>query len=290
VSIPRKNLDKGARASRFGAMLALCAAVVFGCAGARPQPEPRIEELRQAVAAQAEQIARQQQRIEQLELRVSTLAPRASATPARGALSPATEAAPVPGAAVPRSLQTFKVPAPPGGRRPRSPRANPVERAPLLPADLQLKEPDQSALAELQEPLRSSVDTYLRDVAGADHAYAQAVQLLNEGAHAEAQRALVAFAATHPRHEAADNALYLAGLSLAATGDCKAALPLLHRVPAEYPAGDAVAPALLESARCLTRLHEPEARSALARVTLEFPDTAEAVQARQLLDGLEARR
>jgi TolA-binding protein len=290
VSIPRKNLDKGTRASPFGAMLALCAAVVFGCAGARPQPEPRIEELRQAVAAQAEQIARQQQRIEQLELRVSTLAPRASATPARGALSPATEAAPVPGAAVPRSLQTFKVPAPPGGRRPRSPRANPVERAPLLPADLQLKEPDQSALAELQEPLRSSVDTYLRDVAGADHAYAQAVQLLNEGAHAEAQRALVAFAATHPRHEAADNALYLAGLSLAATGDCKAALPLLHRVPAEYPAGDAVAPALLESARCLTRLHEPEARSALARVTLEFPDTAEAVQARQLLDGLEARR
>jgi TolA-binding protein len=288
VSIPRENLDKGGRASRFGATLALCAAAVFGCAGARTQPEPRIEELRQALAAQAEQIARQQQRIEQLELRVSTLAPRASATPARGA--PVPEAAPVPGAAVPRSLQTFKVPAPPGGRRPRSPRANPVERAPLLPAEVQLKEPDESALAELQEPLRASVDAVLRDAAGADHAYAQAVQLLNEGAHAEAQRALVAFAAAHPRHEAADNALYLAGLSLAATGDCKAALPLLHRVPAEYPAGDAVAPALLESARCLTRLHEPEARSALAKVTLEFPDTAEAVQARQLLDGLEARR
>jgi TolA-binding protein len=289
VPIPRRKLDKGRPGFRFGAALAACAAVGLGCAGARPHPDARIEELHQALAAQGEQIARQQQRIEQLELRVATLAPRASATPTRGGSSPATEAAPVPGASVPRSLQTFKVP-PPGGRRLRSPRANPVERAPSLPADLQLKEPDQSALAELEEPIRPSVDVYLRDAAGADHSYALAVQLLNEGAHVEAQRALIAFATAHPRHEAADNALYLAGLSLAATGDCKAALPLLRRVPAEYPAGDAVAPALLESARCLTRLQEPEARSALARVTLEFPDTAEAVQARQLLDGLETRR
>jgi TolA-binding protein len=289
VSIPRQKLQKGPPGLRFGAVLTACAAVCLGCAGARPHPDARIEELHQALAAQGEQIARQQQRIEQLELRVATLAPRASATPTRGGSSPA-EAAPVPGAAVPRSLQTFKVPPPPGGRRPRSPRANPVERAPVLPADVQLKEPDESALAELDEPIRPSVDAYLRDVAGADHSFAQAVQLLNDGAHVEAQRALLAFAAAHPRHEAADNALYLAGLSLAVTGDCKAALPLLRRVPVEYPAGDAVAPALLESARCLTRLQQPEARSALARVTSEFPDTAEAVQARQLLDGLEARR
>ncbi|GAC1347367.1 MAG: hypothetical protein NVSMB23_26510 [Myxococcales bacterium] len=287
MSIPRKPLEKGPRGSRSAAALAPCAALLFGCAGARPQPEARIEELHQALTAQSEQIARQQERIEQLELRMATLAPRAAAGPAHGAAAPSS---PAPGASVPRSLQTVKLSPPPGGRRPRSPRANPVDRAPSLPADVQLKEPDESALAELDEPVRPSVDAFLRESAGADHAYAQAVQLLNEGSHADAQRALLSFAAAHPRHEAADNALYLAGLSLAATGDCAGALPLFRRVPAEYPAGDAVAPALLEGARCLTRLKQPEARAALGRVTLEFPDTAEAVQARQLLDGLEARR
>lgn len=289
MSTPPKHLEKGPRWSRSIAALAPCAALLAGCAGARPQPEARIEELHQALAAQAEQIARQQERIEQLELRVATLSPRAPAA-THGASGPASQAQPLPGSAVPKSLQTFKLSPAPGGRRPRSPRANPVDRAPFIPADLQLKEPDESALAELQEPVRPPVDVFLRETAGADHAYAQAIQLLNDGSHADAQRALLSFAAAHPRHEAADNALYLAGLSLAATGDCKSALPLFRRVPAEYPAGDAVVPALLESARCLTRLKEPEARAALARVASEFPDTAEAVQARQLLDGLEARR
>ena len=280
------------------AVLATVAAVA-ACSGPQRVPDTRLEDLQQQVEAQAGLLARQQQRIEELEVRVATLAQRASVQPSIGGAAAATGSTPLstgqeptPGPApfVPRSLQTIKLSPPAGGRRPRLLRPNPVERAPRLPAQLQLREPDEAALAALDRPAQPAVDPEVRAALDADHAFAQAVQHLNDGEHAEAQAELLAFAAAHPRHAAADNAIYLAGLSRAATGDCAGALPLFDRVPAEYPAGDAIPGALLEKGRCLSTLKRPEAASTLTRLTEEFPDSPEASQARQLLDALSARR
>lgn len=262
-------------------------AVISGCAGARATPDPRVEELQQQVAAQASLLSRQQQRIEELEVRVASLASRSrTSAPAAGAQAPQTS----PGAGVPRSLQTIKLPPPPGGRRPRIARLNPVERAPRLPAQISLREPDEATLAELEAPLPSAIDVALASAASADHAFAEAVQRLNDGEHAEAQAMLLAFAAKWPRHTAADDALYLAGLSRSASGDCAGALPLFDRVPAEYPASDQLSHVLLEKGRCLARLKRPEARAVLEQLAQEFPDSTEAAQARLLIDLLPAGR
>lgn len=275
------------RAVRGGSFAAAGCALIAACAGARPAPDSRVEDLQRQLATQATQLARQQQRIEELEVRVGSLAASRGGTRGSGAAAPAAED---PGSAVPRSLQTVKLPPPPGGRRPRLARLNPVERAPRLPAQIALREPDDSALAELAQPLPASVDAALASAAGADHAFAEAVQRLNDGEHAEAQEMLLAFAARWPRHTAADDALYLAGLSRSASGDCAGALPIFDRVPAEYPATDQLAHVLLEKGRCLLRLKRPEARPTLEQLSQEFPDSTEAAQARLLLDLLPAGR
>src|SRR5207237_1972655 len=98
-----------------------------------------------------------------------------------------------------------------------------------------------------------------------------------------AQQDLLAFAVAHPQHAAADNALYLAGLAREQEGDCLGALPLLGRVSAEYPAGDAVAAARLETGRCLIQMgRADEARTVLGAVEKDHPDAPEATQARAL--------
>ena len=288
---PRSARPRPSRSCAFTAHpgIALVAALA-ACATPPRVPDTRVDELQQQAGAQARLLARQQQRIEELEVRVATLAARAPAQNFTAAQvvqeTPSTGPAPV----VPRSLQTIKLSPPPGGRRPRLLRPNPVERAPRLPALLALREPDQAALARLDEPPQPAVDPGVRAVLDADHAFAQAVQHLNDGENAEAQTELLAFAATWPRHSAADNAIYLAGLSRAATGDCAGALPLFDRVPAEYPAGDAIPGALLEKGRCLSTLKRPEAANTLTKLTEDFPDSPEATQARQLLEALSARR
>jgi TolA-binding protein len=118
----------------------------------------------------------------------------------------------------------------------------------------------------------------------ADHAWAEAVQNLNEGRHAAAEIQLLSFVATYPRHTAADNALYLAGLVRESRGDCAAALPLFEAVPQKYPAGDAVPQAMLERGRCLRILgRKDEAKAVLMQMQREHPEAAETAQGSQLL-------
>jgi len=95
---------------------------------------------------------------------------------------------------------------------PRRPRRdyNPVERAPRIPSTIALREPDETALASLDE---FPVDPAIRSEVEADHSFADAVHKLNEGELSTAEGDLLAFARMHPRHSAADNALYLAGSS-----------------------------------------------------------------------------
>jgi len=163
----------------------------------------------------------------------------------------------------------------------RTDRLNPVERAPSLPISVELKEPDEEALARL-----ASDPTIAREF-DADHTWAEAVQKLNDGRHAEAETELLAFVAAYPRHSAADNALFLAGLVREVRGDCAGALQLFESVPLKYPAGDAVPQAQLERGRCLRILgRKDEAKSVLKQLAMEHPHASETAQSRQLLQDL----
>ena len=256
--------------------------LALGCTGAQPRHDPgaeALEDLRSQLAAQSALVAQQQRRIEELEVRLTALSVRSQreqAAPARLADPPA-PAAPRP------SLKTIKL----GdgmGRRLLRERPNPVERAPRLPSSLELKEPDEAVLDSLGQP---TADPHMAEAASADFAWASAVQKLNDGDHAAAEADLLAFAAAHPRHTAADNALYLAGLLRETRGDCSGALELFDSVPRRYPAGDAVPQALLEKGRCLGALGKTvEAKAALSQVGKDHPDAPEAGVARQLLQGL----
>ena len=256
--------------------LVAVAALLAGCAGAQARPPSEAEELkelRSQIQAQSVLVAQQQRRIEELEVKLAALA--AKAQPAAG--HPAS-AAPARHDPRPPLLKTVKV----GGRLRRTDhRLNPVERAPSLPISVELKEPDEEALARLD-----SDPTAPREF-DADHTWAEAVRKLNDGRHAEAETDLLAFVAAYPRHSAADNALFLAGLVREVRGDCAGALQLFESVPLKYPAGDAVPQAQLERGRCLRILgRKDEAKSVLKQLAMEHPHASETAQSRQLLQDL----
>jgi TolA-binding protein len=285
-------------------LCALLACGALSCATGNVARDSQVDELRAQLASQAEQLKQQGQRIEELELRLAAVAARSSAAAVQPSAAPApsssnpsssspAKVSPAPSApaphsdpadAPPKALQTVKL-HPQSGRVPlRAPRPNPVERAPRLPSTVQLKEPDEERLAELDQPL--PVDPNIRAQAEGDHAFAQAVQQLNAGDFLSAQTSFLSFAHRWPRDASADNAVYFAGLARAASHDCAGALPLFDRVMHDYPAGDARVPARLEKGRCLFLLgRDPEARAALDRLVDESPDSIESQQARALLSS-----
>jgi TolA-binding protein len=257
-------------------LLPLCAALA-ACSAAPVRPAvdtEALQELRSQLQAQSSLVAQQQRRIEELEVKLAALA-------ARGQPPQAPQAQPVP--AVPKeprpALKTFKMGE--GRRLRRIDHVNPVERAPRLPATLELREPDEYDLARLDS------DPAQAQQADADHAWALAVQKLNGGQHQEAEKDFLAFVAAHPRHTAADNALYFIGLVREVRGDCASALQLFESVPRKYPAGDAVPQALLERGRCLRLLgRKDEAKQVLFQLDHEHPEAPESAVGRQLSQGL----
>jgi TolA-binding protein len=260
--------------------LFLCAA----CAGAQAREDAALLELRGQIAAQSEQLQAQQRRIEDLEVKLAAVAARGDARSA--ATAPAEKATPSTSVAPSRDvrphLKTVKL----GEGRRRRREYNPVERAPLIPSSIALKEPDQETLERLEEA--AAIDPGVRDELDADHAFAQAVAKLNAGQLPAAETELLAFAGQHPRHTAADNAIYLAGLIREHNGDCSGAVALFDRIPLTYPAGDAVLPSMVEKGRCLTKLQrKDEARELFARIVREHPNGLEGGTARQLLTNLD---
>ena len=280
--------------------------VLAGCAGPVRTPDSQLEELRGQVRLQGEQLAQQQNRIEQLELKLAAALQQTSAEvksaavpgPAAGERAPTADR----GQSVPsssRQLQTVKLLPPaqltnlgpaasqPGGRtKAEGRRPNPVDRAPRLPAHVELKEPDPEALAALEPAPAVLVHTGQpgKSDPAAEKAFAEAVSLLNDGNYLSAQTAFLSFAAHHPRHAAADQAVYYAGLARAASGDCKGALAQFSRVERDYPRGDALTAAALESGRCLLKIGQKEdGRVALERLLKQHPGSPEASQAMRLL-------
>jgi TolA-binding protein len=263
--------------------LALCAA----CAGGQVREDAAVLELKGQLAVQSAQLQAQQRRIDELEVKLAAVAAHADAK--RGtAPAPVDKAAPAAASTAapardPRPhLKTVKLGE---GRRHRRD-YNPVENAPSIPSAVALKEPDDETLQRLEQA--AAIDPGIRDELDADRQFAQAVAKLNAGELQTAETQLLAFAGQHPRHTAADNALYLAGLIREHDGDCTGAMALFDRIPLTYPAGDAVLPSMLEKGRCLTRLkRKDEARELFARIVREHPNGLEGGTARQLLTNLD---
>jgi TolA-binding protein len=263
--------------------LALCAS----CAGGQVREDAAVLELKGQLAAQSAQLQAQQRRIDELEVKLAAVAAHADAK--RAAPPPAEKATPsaTTTAAPPRDprphLKTVKL----GEGRRRRRDFNPVEGAPSIPNAVALKEPDEETMQRLEQAA-ATVDPGIRDELDADRAFAQAVAKLNAGELQTAENQLLAFAGQHPRHTAADNALYLAGLIREHDGDCTGAMALFDRIPLTYPAGDAVLPSMVEKGRCLTRLKRTdEAREVFARIVREHPNGLEGGTARQLLTNLD---
>ena len=243
-------------------------------------------ELKGQLAVQSAQLQAQQRRIEELEVKIAAVtahadAKRSPAAPVEKTTTPAATAAPPPRDPRPQ-LKTVKLGE---GRRHRRDH-NPVESAPSIPSAIALKEPDEDTLQRLEQA--AAIDPGIRDELDADHAFAQAVAKLNAGELQTAETQFLAFAGEHPRHTAADNAIYLAGLIREHNGDCAGAMALFDRIPLTYPAGDAVLPSMVEKGRCLTRLkRKEEAREVFARIVREHPNGLEGGTARQLLTNLD---
>jgi TolA-binding protein len=270
------------RKPSFFSQVACAGGLLIGCATA-PKPTPmadELKELRSQVEAQSSLVAQQQRRIEELEVKLAALASKAQHAPAPAA--PVAAPAQPPSKEPRPSLKTVKLGEGKGRRSAlRSlDRVNPVERAPHIPSAVELKEPDEDTLERLEPDAEEAKEF------NADRAWAAAVQELNDGQHALAERDLLAFAAAYPQHSAADNAIALAGLTREVRGDCAAALPLFESVPQKYPAGDAVPQASLERGRCLRILGRKEdGKAVLQQLVRDHPDTPEAQQAQRLLQN-----
>jgi TolA-binding protein len=153
-------------------------------------------------------------------------------------------------------------------REPATPRRRPAAAPAPLPTDTALREPvapDASALSP--EALEVAYRVALAAPNGPD--------------------ALERFAREHPEAAQADNALFEAGLRSERAGQADRAAKDFERVVREHPAGDCVADALLHLAGCQLQLHKTDAaRSTLARITTQFPGSAQAEAAQVRLTDL----
>lgn len=167
------------------------------------------------------------------------------------------------------------------------PRSNPVMEAPPIPTRIPLRDPSPDDLARFGEPavdLSAITDANNPD---ADLAFSLALQKYNMGNRREAGADLRQFAVRFPRHAAADNALYLAGMALVSEGRCNEARSEFERVEREYPKGDAVASALLAMGQCEAAMGRVDsARTVLNRVVREHAKSFEASQAKSALNDL----
>ena len=130
-------------------------------------------------------------------------------------------------------------------------------------------------------------DTPQEDPAILDVKYDDAVAALRTGNVEGAVGTLEQFAAAHPKHPKADNALYFAAVGKMGLEDYAGAVRELQGLIAHYPAGDAVQSAMLKLAECRVRQRNPsEARSLYARILASYPGTPAATQAQQQLSAL----
>lgn len=117
--------------------------------------------------------------------------------------------------------------------------------------------------------------------------YQAAFGLLKDGKYDEASTALRDFLAKYPQHELAPNAMYWLGEAHYVRRDYPAALAAFEGLLKDYPGNRKTPDALLKVGYCQAELKRPgPARTALARVIQEFPDSQAAAEAKARLDRL----
>ncbi len=125
--------------------------------------------------------------------------------------------------------------------------------------------------------------------AGPEAEYQAAFNLLKESRYDEAASAFTAFLAQHRDHELASNAQYWLGEARYVKRDFPAALAAFEGVLTGFPAARKQPDALLKAGYCHYELrHFDLARTALARVTQDFPETTAAVEAAERLKRMTA--
>lgn len=117
--------------------------------------------------------------------------------------------------------------------------------------------------------------------------YQAAFNLLKDGKYDEATTALRDFLSKNPQHELAPNAMYWLGEAHYVRRDYPAALAAFEGLLKDYPGNRKTPDALLKVGYCQAELKRTgPARTALARVIEEFPDSQAAAEAKARLDRL----
>ena len=245
----------------FAAAVCLC-----GCATNDTALRQEVATLRTDVQALQLQNTQLTQRVQQLEDQRALLAPSADAATAAPTPSPA------PAAKDDGTLQT-----PPLTVIKLKPATRP---APKLDTEVAVIEPSTDQLSALPDAASGPPDN-------SEMEYQKAMEDLRTGNLAHGVNRLEEFAQAHRKSELADNALYFAGVGRIGLEDFEGAGHDFAQVIDHYPAGDAVADAMLKLAECRLKLnHEKDARALLARVVSTFPGTAAASQAERRLAAL----
>ncbi len=125
--------------------------------------------------------------------------------------------------------------------------------------------------------------------AGPDAEYQAAFTLLKEGRYDEAATAFTKFLANHRDHELASNAQYWLGEVYYVKREYPAALSAFEGVLSGFPGARKSPDALLKAGYCHYELgHFDLARTALTRVTKDFPGSSAAVEATDRLKRMTA--
>ncbi|MGV3619197.1 MAG: tetratricopeptide repeat protein [Archangium sp.] len=172
------------------------------------------------------------------------------------------------------------------------------EAPPKLDTSVAVNEPEEAVelytdqnnpLTKASSPSQPNAEPDEADLAMADAQFERGLEMMKTGNGESGVAQMQQFVSDWPRHPKADNALYFAGLALAAEKDFEKASGLFERVLAQYPAGDAVLDSMLKLADCRQRLNKTrEARATWEKIVTNYPGTAAATQAQARLSSASA--
>ena len=237
----------------------LGAGLTAGCATAPPLPQDDLAAQVRAISARQAELEHKLDQIE-ASLVAARAMPSARAASGDARVAPTSGAAPTP--LVPKDLTRVRL-EPPG------------RRAPAIPTEVALREPDPTVLKTLAP-------------GGAFEAeFRAAMAAISTGDIERGAALLTRYADHHPRDERAPAALFQAGLGLLNFGDPQSAALSFERVGDDYPLAREAPDALIRLAECQVRLKRPEqAREAYGQVLRRYPSTGAARMAQAAIKQL----
>ena len=156
-------------------------------------------------------------------------------------------------------------------------RLGPSTKAPALPTNVALREPDEKAMEKMldAEP----------DLSGDE--FESALKSISTGDVERGAAGLLSFADKHPRDDRAPAALLQAGIGQLTFGDPQSAVLAFDRIAQDYPQAKEAPEAMVRLADCQLRLKRTDrAKDVYARVMSRYPGTPAARTAEAGLKGL----